>query len=106
MIIALLSHVLVSLLAHWIFRNNHLSTKWDVLGCFDDASISSSTRQHSRAGEEKIVDDFSSCRMSSNSSEETSTSASQFELISSRSSTQEHLPAQVPRGEVNPAFSL
>ncbi|EFX80893.1 hypothetical protein DAPPUDRAFT_22271, partial [Daphnia pulex] len=33
MIIALLSHVLVSLLAHWIFRNTHLSAKWDVLGC-------------------------------------------------------------------------
>ncbi len=44
MVIALLSHVIVSLLTTWLFREKYLPPSWDFLQCFDaelDSTISS-----------------------------------------------------------------
>lgn len=40
MIISLMSHVIVSLVARWIFLNNLLPAKWDLLRCFNQPVIS------------------------------------------------------------------
>lgn len=95
MTIALVSHIVVSLLASWIFENNYLSIKWDVLHCFnalDESCVSPSLHQNSTIAEEKSEDKYS-YRLSSDSSDAT-LSVEQFELTT------------VHRGQVNPSFSL
>lgn len=39
MIISLMSHVIVSIIARWIFVNNLLPAKWDLLRCFNQPII-------------------------------------------------------------------
>lgn len=43
MIIALLIHILMSLLARWLFIGGRLPATWDFLHCFDGSRTSSSS---------------------------------------------------------------
>ncbi|KAK4017954.1 hypothetical protein OUZ56_000028 [Daphnia magna] len=97
MIIALVSHMFVSLLASWMFKNNYVPMKWDVLHCFDAADKSCASppvRQVSNILDgNKSVDDKFRCQMSSNSSDAT-LSAEEFELTTTH------------QGQINPTFTL
>ncbi len=51
MIIALVSHILVSEMARIVFHRKWLSSRWDVLDCFREKDVQSDTT----AGEEKVI---------------------------------------------------
>ncbi|XP_032776647.2 high-affinity choline transporter 1 [Daphnia magna] len=97
MIIALVSHMFVSLLASWMFKNNYVPVKWDVLHCFDAADKSCASppvRQVSNILDgNKSVDDKFRCQLRSNSSDAT-LSAEEFELTTTH------------QGQINPTFTL
>lgn len=102
MLIALISHLSISWLSHWLFTKKYLATDWDVFNCFkedhNDTTISSYKKNFSDE-EGKIASNDCNYRLSGDSSQVSR--VTQFELANRLP----NLGNFKYQGNVNPVFS-
>ena len=110
MLISLVSHVVISLVTHWLFHKQYLPSTWDVLYCFHNLQgRNDSCDPDSATGEyrKKKDDDSNSCYRISDSSLRCSYSLTNYEFsYETPAYSQFPEPPIRLRSDVNQALSI